>query len=345
MLLTLSGLEEVSEVPGWSGTDWVSLVQAGDQPAWEPLTMPGPLTGGSARGGSSILKYQALCPFRSFAANRLAAEGMESPADGISARLHGSLVHQVLELFWKETRTLANLLELSEEQVSTRVRGHVDEVVANEIFLKQRPGFARVEADRLTRQALACLALDREREPFTVIEFEKEVHPQIEGQAIRLFIDRIDRTPEGETIIIDYKTGQVSPGKWFDDRPEDPQLPLYAISSEDVPAAVAFSIIRDDGCEYKGIVTREGLLTGLPANRGAKELKAAGENMALTVDNWRRVLHRLMASFLAGEATVDPKNGRSTCRNSFCELQPLCRIDELETRAQALPTPAMEPKP
>ena len=36
--------------------------------------------------------------------------------------------------------------------------------------------------------------------------------------------------------------------------------------------------------------------------------------------------------FLAGEAAIDPKNGRKTCRNSYCELQPLCRIDELEQR-------------
>lgn len=39
-----------------------------------------------------------------------------------------------------------------------------------------------------------------------------------------------------------------------------------------------------------------------------------------------------MADFLAGEAVVDPKNGRNTCDNSYCELQSLCRIGELEQR-------------
>ena len=135
----------------------------------------------------------------------------------------------------------------------------MDQVVADEIFLQQRPKFGRVEADRLQRQALASLALDATREPFTVIEFEKEILPEIEGQVIRLFIDRIDQAENGEKIIIDYKTGKVDPKKWFGDRPEDPQLPLYAISSEATPAAVTFAVVRDDGCLYDGVVRREGL--------------------------------------------------------------------------------------
>jgi hypothetical protein len=56
--------------------------------------------------------------------------------------------------------------------------------------------------------------------------------------------------------------------------------------------------------------------------------------MPATVADWREVLHRLMAAFLAGQAAVDPKDGRRTCSGSWCELQSLCRIDELE-RLQA----------
>ena len=57
---------------------------------------------------------------------------------------------------------------------------------------------------------------------------------------------------------------------------------------------------------------------------------AAGADMPATVAGWREVLHRLMAGFLAGQAAVDPKDGRRTCSGSWCELQSLCRIDELE---------------
>jgi ATP-dependent helicase/DNAse subunit B len=37
-----------------------------------------------------------------------------------------------------------------------------------------------------------------------------------------------------------------------------------------------------------------------------------------------------MADFLDGEAAIDPKNGRKTCDNSYCDLHSLCRIGELE---------------
>ena len=148
----------------------------------------------------------------------------------------------------------------------------------------------------------------------------------------RQIIDRVDKLPSGEEVIIDYKTGKVEPKKWFGDRPDDPQLPLYAISAETVPAAVVFGVIRDDGCLYKGVVRAEGLLPGLPPNarKDNQYLIDAGYKMPETIDNWREVLHHLMSDFLAGEAGVDPKNGRKTCQQSYCDLQSLCRIGELE---------------
>ena len=64
-------------------------------------------------------------------------------------------------------------------------------------------------------------------------------------------------------------------------------------------------------------------------NLTSEYLVEAGANLPQTIRNWRQVLHRLMADFLAGNATIDPKDGNNTCNNSYCELQPLCRIGEL----------------
>ena len=44
----------------------------------------------------------------------------------------------------------------------------------------------------------------------------------------RFEVDRLDRLPGGGYAIIDYKTGAVSPAQWEGDRPDAPQLPLYA---------------------------------------------------------------------------------------------------------------------
>ena len=337
-LLAKQVIKQKGELPGWQGKSWQDTVAQADKPQLYPLLMPGKLKGGTARGGSSILKHQALCPFRAFASNRLGADGLATPVEGVSPMLHGSLVHSALEFFWHETKTHSALMLLDEESLCARVGGHVTSVIEEEISLKQRPAFRVVEADRLFRQVMAHLELEKEREPFEVIGFEQEILPQIQGQTIRLIIDRIDQLPGGEQVIIDYKTGKVDPKKWFSDRPEDPQLPLYAISAEKTPAAVVFAVIRDDGCLYKGVVKTGGTFPDLPPkeSKSTQYLVDAGHEMPKTIENWRQILHHLMADFLAGEAAIDPKNGRKTCENSFCELQPLCRIGELEQRQKTL---------
>jgi ATP-dependent helicase/DNAse subunit B len=294
--------------------------------------MPGPLERGTARGGSSILKHQALCPFRAFASNRLGADGLETPVDGISAMLHGSLLHRVLENFWRETRTQEALLSLDDSVLGNRIRKHVEQVINGERSLKSRQQFRDVEAERLARLTASYLELEKTRDPFEVVAFEQEILQEIEGQVIRLIIDRVDSLPSGDEVIIDYKTGKVEPKKWFGNRPEDPQLPLYSISAESHPAAVAFAVLRDDECLYRGLATREGIFPGLPPKRNQHngDLVEAGQDMPETVRNWRETLHRLMAEFLAGDARIDPKDGRRTCDNSYCEMQSFCRIGELE---------------
>ncbi len=345
-LLTGQGLPLQAQVPAWSGKCWQSIVFEGPGAETVTLKMPGSLVRHTERGGTSILRNQALCPFRAFASNRLGADRLETPVDGISARLHGSLVHRVLENFWREMQSQQAMLALSPADLARRLNEHVDAVLDEERGLMFRPEFRSVEASRLNRLVRKYLELDKSREPFVVEGFEREILHDIEGQTIRLVIDRIDCLADGGNAIIDYKTGRVDPRKWFGDRPEDPQLPLYAISADKVPEALVFAVIRDDECVYKGVVKNDRLLPGLPPSRGgnAQLLSEAGENLGETTARWRIVLHRLMADFLAGQAAVDPKDGTATCNNSFCELHSLCRIGELQNMAQtALHKPGARP--
>ena len=115
-----------------------------------------------------------------------------------------------------------------------------------------------MEARRLLRLAQDALDLELERSAFEVVDFEREVLHEIGGQTIRLYIDRVDRLSDGGLAIIDYKTGKVDPARWFGDRPEDPQLPLYAVSAGEIPFAVVFAVIRGDECLFRGVVRGEG---------------------------------------------------------------------------------------
>ncbi|MEJ2577089.1 MAG: PD-(D/E)XK nuclease family protein, partial [Gammaproteobacteria bacterium] len=192
----------------WAGPDWPDAMARAPGTVRDALAMPGPLRSTTARGGSSILRHQALCPFRAFASNRLAAEGLRAPVDGIDPMLHGSLLHRALEGFWRETRSRAGLLALEPADLQQRIRVHVEAALADERGLRFRPQFRDVEARRLARLMSAALDLERERPDFEAVDFEREVLHEIGGQTIRLYVDRIDRLAEGGLAIIDYKSGR-----------------------------------------------------------------------------------------------------------------------------------------
>ena len=338
-LLATDGIVNIDRLDGWDEPDWRTTIFSHGGVETVQLEDPGPLNGETARGGTSILKNQAACPFRAFAVNRLGAEGLAAPADGITPMLHGTLVHEVLEEFWRETASLNALQALDDNSLRGRLQNHVDAVLSKRYDMKSRPAFRGVEAQRILRLALDYLELEKTRAPFRVTGFEQEINYEIEGQGIRLVIDRIDRLPTGGEIIIDYKTGGVKPDKWFGDPMEEPQLPLYAASAEQPPAAVVYAVIRNDGCEYKGIVQQPGLFPGLPKPGKASEyLDEAGRNLPGTTNNWRQVLHRLMSEFLEGKAEIQPLQGETSCKNVYCDLQPLCRIGELKQRRDRPPT-------
>ena len=51
-------------------------------------------------GGYSVIRDQAACPFRAFAARRLNAEELNRNDWGLSAARAGLLLHRVMELLW-----------------------------------------------------------------------------------------------------------------------------------------------------------------------------------------------------------------------------------------------------
>ena len=106
------------------------------------------------------------------------------------------------------------------------------------------------------------------------------------------------------------------PGHGFTARPDDPQLPLYAIAAKEDVAAVAFARIKTGDMRFMGL-TREDV----------KLAKAkTAESWGGLFEQWKNELNRLAREFADGVAPVDPKRSLKTCRH--CDLQPLCRVHE-----------------
>jgi hypothetical protein len=126
--------------------------------------------------------------------------------------------------------------------------------------------------------------------------------------------------------LIDYKTGSPSPAQWEGDRPDEPQLPVYAITSGLDLAAVAFAQVKRGELRFRGTATSADVLPGAKPSEVEWETQLAG---------WRRVLEKLAGDFRDGISTVDPKNPGNgqgkTC--AYCGLQPFCRIAEMSGAA------------
>jgi RecB family exonuclease len=176
--------------------------------------------------------------------------------------------------------------------------------------------FAKLERQRLTKLAWEWLEVERGRAPFTVAAMEEKRKLEVAGLTLSGRIDRMDALESGGHALIDYKTGKPSPNEWLGERPDDPQLPLYALNAKEPISAVAFAKLRAGEMKYMGFSDREDLVPGL---KPAKDWKAL-------LEGWKKELEALGRGFAAGDARVDPKELLNTCR--YCDLQPLCRVYE-----------------
>jgi len=265
---------------------------------------------GEVHGGTRVLSDQAACPFRAFARWRLAAEALEAPAPGPDAKTRGQLLHAMMAGLWRELRSSAALAGDLAAALEKAARHAVQEA-----GLEGR--FAELEAARLQKLAGEWLAAERERPAFEVVNTEEKRRLNIGSLTLTGRIDRMDRLADGTHALIDYKTGsRVTPVEWMGARPDDPQLPLYAVTAQEAVSAVAFAKVRAGDMKFSGFSAGKGAIPGV---------KAALDWNAL-VAGWRVELEKLAGEFAGGRAPVDPKRGLHTCRS--CDLQTLCRVHE-----------------
>ncbi|MEZ2346003.1 PD-(D/E)XK nuclease family protein [Terriglobus sp. RCC_193] len=297
--------------------------------------LPLPELSGIASGGIGILTEQAQCGFRAFALHRLQTREMETIEAGLSAGERGDEVHTALQLFWATCKTQEQLSTLSKTRYtdgSTARDTLLAECIAQALPARPAAGwdsaYIEVQRKRLHRLLSDWLDLEFLRKPFRVDGMEVEVgEARIGPLAMQLRVDRIDRIPLANgseaTLLIDYKTGAAERKDWFGDRPDAPQLPLYAIASgiPDVQG-IAFGRVRvgKSGMNFEEMVSDRALI-GEQASKGRRSEPTFQERM----EEWQRDLTALAEAFARGEAAVEPKDYLTTCKR--CPSRLLCRVD------------------
>ncbi|MDR2877978.1 MAG: PD-(D/E)XK nuclease family protein [Chromatiales bacterium] len=284
-----------------------------------------------APGGSRLFRLQALCPFRAFTELRLHAQPLQDASTGPDAAVRGKLLHRALELLWRELGDSEHLHALTADDGEALLGRCIDAVLQEAIA--KRPAvytatFCEVERWRLLRRLREWLDIERARAPFIVEQLEEKRSIAVDGLEVEVRLDRLDRLSDGRYAVIDYKTGAVNIDGWFSDRPEEPQLPLYALALGETIDALLFACLKPGDVGYVGVAQNMDIAPG----KGVRPYEAtpyAAEQGSWDAQRqeWSRVLSALAADFRAGRAEVDPKHYPQTC--THCALTALCRINEL----------------
>lgn len=277
------------------------------------------------RGGVDIIKNQALCPFKAFAECRLQARELENPLPGLRAKERGTIVHQVMEKFWDSMKDSEKLLASSDEELHGLLEDIINAALEDHASaVKKQNSYLALEKQRLLKLTFDWLMKEKTRSPFAVLSSEKNTEVTLGNLKFNVRIDRIDLLPNGKKLVIDYKSSDnYNVGNWFDERPDDPQLPLYAQIDSINTAGLAYAVVATGKHAFKGISQYELDINGIKPSDESRQ--AENKPWAEVTANWNSILMKLGNDFYQGQAQVDPKS-KSTCQ--YCALKPLCRIHE-----------------
>lgn len=314
-----------------------------DAPREDSMALP-VAEGEHIRGGTGLLRAQAICPAWAYYRYRLGAKVLQQPVEGLDAAARGSIVHDALRAFWQATASSSALQAMSDGERSAAldraVCAALDQYDHEHRADPLPPVFRTLERERLQRLLGNWLAVESAREqPFTVVSCEERIAVDIGGIVCNLQIDRIDRLDDGRQIVIDYKTGNVAGySAWAETRISDPQLPIYAAIArpEPPPAAVAFGRVLLEDARFLGIAVEDGLLPRVAAidSGEARRIFSAEEfsDWNAVLAHWRCSIEAMAGEVKAGVAAVRVENDADL---QYCDVLPLLRLAERRTQWEA----------
>jgi len=214
----------------------------------------------------------------------------------------------------------SNSLQLLSPQAQRRLLDEAAIAAIAAICKRRDPGprWRSREHVRLNSLLGMWLDVERKRAPFAVENLEQGAQvARFADLDFAVRIDRVDRLADGARVLIDYKTGAAN-ADWRGDRPDNPQLPIYALLRREALVAVAYGRVNAGDSGFVAEAERRDIF-----KLGARNSALEGmRDFAALVGLWSRRIERLAAEFAAGRAEVAPT--LKACKT--CDLHGLCRV-------------------
>lgn len=277
---------------------------------------------GVTKGGSYLLKEQAQCPFRAFTKFRLSINDTPAKTIGLTPLEKGVLLHSTLENLWQKLQCQKKLVELDENnQLIELIEETIDSTLSS--LKKKKPYtfqslFTQLEKNRLKRIVAKYLTQEVQRTPFQIYKLEYQTDFQIESATLSLRIDRIDQTEDGSLVAIDYKTGQTSISEWFEDRLLEPQLPMYALSEQNI-SSLLYAQLHQRAIQNKGITNEAAMASSTIHDIAKYDIQWEEQKKV-----WYEKISSLLREFLVGNTRPTPHK-KNLCDR--CQYSNLCGLN------------------
>lgn len=268
-------------------------------------------------GGTHLLKSQSACPFQAFARWRLLADTVDEAVFSFDHRDRGTFLHEALALVWRELETLEKLRRLTEDESSAIVTRSVAAALSSDkVATPFREQLRLAEAQRLGQVIQRWLEVEKKRETdFKVLTTEQEANVHISRLPMRLRADRIDQLENGKLVIIDYKSGRPKQGDLNTQRPNEPQLLVYAAALGSDVEGLYFAKLRP---------REEGAIGYGRRPHFGDKCEVPEKDWNLQLQEWSETVYKLAREFETGYAAVNPRKDACT----YCDIKPICRIAE-----------------
>ncbi len=282
---------------GYAGHRWL---QALDDMQGLPLQRA---EGSRMPGGAAMVKNQSTCPLMAYLTHRLKLRFEPMPGPFADYAYRGKLLHEALYQLFREQAGQPGL------PASDGIAAAVDRAMHRH-HAQQRlaPPALRAEQQRLQRLLQQWLVFERLRQGFGVAALEEKRHVVVQGLALDIRLDRIDRLNDGRQLIIDYKSGAVDVAGWLRKRLGEPQLPLYAVlldlAQPGSVGGLALASVRAGDCRMAGVVD-DPLAAGQTLYASDNRRSAFGRAFAGWEDlfqHWKAGIGSLLEEIAAGHA-------------------------------------------